>query len=89
MQATAADSVGVKMPLRMPPMMMTTVRSAQNASMMILSARRGGIGSPRGRLRRRAITSTSAIRQSPSRKPGIAPARNRSAIEIVPPAASE
>ena len=38
MQATAADSVGVKMPLRMPPMMMTTVTSPQNASPAILIA---------------------------------------------------
>ena len=31
MQATAADSVGVNTPLRMPPMMMKTVSMPQNA----------------------------------------------------------
>ena len=49
MQATAADSVGVKTPLRMPPRMMKTVSSAQKASTTIRSARRGGIGSPFGK----------------------------------------
>jgi hypothetical protein len=81
--------VGVKIPLRMPPMMMNTVSRAQNASTRIASARRGGIISPLGKFLRRAINRTRAIRQRPSRKPGMAPARKRSAIEIVPPAASE
>ena len=43
MQATAADSVGVKMPDRMPPMMMRTVTRPQNASPAILIAWRSGI----------------------------------------------
>ena len=55
MQATAADLVGVKMPLRMPPMMMKTVTRPQNASTAILSARRSGMTSPLGKLSRRAM----------------------------------
>ena len=51
-QATAALSVGVKMPDRMPPMMMTTVTRPQTASTAIFSACRSGIASPFGRLLR-------------------------------------
>ena len=49
-QATAALSVGVKIPDRMPPMMMTTVTRPQIASTAIFRACRSGIGSPFGRL---------------------------------------
>ena len=41
MQATAADSVGVKTPPKMPPRMMKTVSSPQNAWIAILPACRG------------------------------------------------
>ena len=55
MQATAADSVGVKTPDRMPPMMMTMVTRPQTASPAILSACPSGMTSPFGKLSRRAM----------------------------------
>ena len=55
MQATAADSVGVKMPLRIPPMMMKMVTRPQNASPAIVIAWRSGMTSPFGKLSRRAM----------------------------------
>ena len=55
MQAIAADSVGVKMPDRMPPMMMKTVSRPQKASTTIFRARRSGMTSPFGKLSRRAM----------------------------------
>ncbi len=89
MQATAADSVAVKMPERMPPRMITMVTRPQMESSAIFSESRSEIGSPRGKLRFLAITSTSTTRHRPKRRPGNMPAMKRCAIEIVPPAAIE
>ena len=89
MQATAADSVAVKTPDRMPPRMMTMVTRPQTESSAIFSESRSEIGSPRGKLRFLAIRSTSTTRHRPKRRPGKIPAMNRCAIEMVPPAAIE
>src|SRR6516165_1796275 len=55
MQATAPDSVGVKMPDRMPPRMIAIVIMPQIASMAILTALRNGTISPLGNLSRYAM----------------------------------
>src|SRR5438477_8545077 len=67
MQATAADSVAVKTPDRMPPRMMTMVTRPQTESSAIFRESRSEIGSPRGKLRFLAITSTSTTRHRPKR----------------------
>ena len=89
MQATAPDSVGVKMPDRMPPRMIATVIMPQTASAAILSALRNGTISPLGNFSRRAMIKTRTISESPSSKAGTMPPMNRWATEIVPPAAIE
>jgi len=46
--AIAADSVAVKIPLRMPPRMITMVNRPQSASTQIFRAWRSGMVSPLG-----------------------------------------
>ena len=70
MQATAADSVGVKTPLRMPPRMMKTVSRPQNASTAICSARRGGTTSPFGKFCRRAMMRHRSHQRQPEQEAG-------------------
>ena len=87
--AIAADSVAVKMPERMPPMMMKTVPSPQNESIATLSDSRKVRISALGMWRFCAVHSTSPTRHRPNRTPGRMPARKRCAIETLPPAAIE
>ncbi|MNW14477.1 hypothetical protein D3C71_2127070 [compost metagenome] len=47
-QATAADSVAVKMPDKIPPRIITTVNSPHSASKKIFTACLNGIFSPFG-----------------------------------------
>ncbi|MNE81276.1 hypothetical protein D3C80_1779110 [compost metagenome] len=88
-QAIAADSVAVNIPLRIPPMMMTTVISPHSVSMKIFSAWRNGTRSPFGYPRLCANITHITISVRLSSRPGRIPAMNSAAIDTVPPVASE
>src|SRR3989304_10260397 len=88
-QATAADSVAVNTPDRIPPMMIAIVPRPHRASTAIPSDSRNDTGRSLAKPRLRAVQSTSPTRDTPKISPGNTPARNRLPIEIVPPAASE
>src|SRR5256886_15168450 len=89
MQATAADSVAVKTPERMPPRMMTMVTRPQTESSAIFRESRSEIGSPRGKLRFLATRSTSTNKHRPKRGPGKKPVLKPSVLEKGPPAPKE
>ena len=60
----------MKMPERMPPMMITTVPRPHSASMMILGSALNGTGSLFGKSRLCAVQITRPIRHSPNKQPG-------------------
>ena len=87
--ATAADSVAVNTPLKMPPRMMKMVIKPHSASTTIFKASFIGIARPLGKSRFLAMNRHMMASVSPSNKPGSTPARNSAAIDTEPPAANE